>query len=131
MHARRGLRVDETPQIQERTDRDSRNPFISSARTTNRIEHPGRNRYLQTVFKSNDDALLLLYANRSNDFDRLIVERVVAVMDVRRLRLMSSVLRPYATASRPISSNRAMTFERCRNFWGITMSGQLKSTRMF
>ena len=94
MPVRTGLRVDETPQIQERPQRDSRSLFISNAQTTDRIEHPRWNCNLLAVFKSNDDALLLLHANRSNDFDRLIVERVVAVMNTRRMRLMSSVLRP-------------------------------------
>lgn len=86
--------IDELSQGGQCVNRNGGRGCVSQRSAMDRIQHPRQDGELQAVIGSDNHARFELLAQAAHHFDFLIEKGMMAVVNTRSMKLMSSVLTP-------------------------------------
>src|SRR5713226_6562467 len=105
----KAVRVEQSAQLKQRIDRNSRFRFISESITDPRNQHPIGYRYQRTSGKSNNQNYRVNSPQIANYFNFYAIERMTPIANLGWVQFMSSMRRPCVTQQRPTCSAPAST----------------------
>src|SRR6266487_5514540 len=113
----KAVRVEQSAQLKQRIDRNSRFRFISESITDPRNQHPIGYRYQRTSGKSNNQNYRVNSPQIANYFNFYAIERMTPIANLGWVQFMSSMRRPCAIALRLTCLRRARISGQSRFSW--------------
>ena len=127
----KAVRVEQSAQLKQRIDRNSRFSFISESITDPRNQHPIGYRYLRTSGKFNNQNYRVNSPQMANYFNFYAIERMTPIANLGWVQFMSSMRRPCGIVSLLICSKTARIYGPSRFCWGIATWKRPPSTSTF
>ena len=117
----KAVRVEQSAQLKQRIDRNSRFRFISESITDPRNQHPIRYRYQRTSGKSNNQNYRVNSPQIANYFNFYAIERMTPIANLGWVQFMSSMRRPCVTPTPCTYSKPEQTYAKSNFCWVIAV----------